>query len=442
MYLSRKEKEKEAMMRYAMFTMFSREVASSIASILGIKEDQVLNKLKKVISRKIKYLEAIEEVEGDGEQQQQQGQARSEVLKIMEGLAQELYAQIERGEEPVLEIPSRTLSNTVWDPKRRIVVLGPDKLKRRLLDMKESKRFMQTILMLKLIVSSIREGVYPPTIRDLYYNGKHTITFRVPNVGAVRENTWDEQAESNAAIEDLEVGLNVLREEMGLSADVKGKVVGPIVVRSKGFEIDATRMGGDTALGLPPNPDELDIVKIEASYVLVVEKDAIFQRLNREGGYWNRENAILITARGMPDRATRKFVRRLNEDYKLPVYVLTDSDPYGYYIYSVYKSGSIKLSYESERLATPDAKFIGVTTSDIINYKISSDYVIAANERDIKRAEELVRYPWFQSEAWQKEINLFLKMKKKVEIEALSTHGLKFLHDYLLEKIHSGKWIE
>lgn len=364
---------------------------------------------------------------------------RSEVLKIMEGLAQELHAQIERGEEPVLEIPSRTLSNTVWDPKRRIVVLGPDKLKRRLLDMKESKRFMQTILMLKLIVSSIREGVYP-TIRDLYYNGKHTITFRVPNVGAVRENTWDEQAESNAAIEDLEVGLNVLREEMGLSADVKGKVVGPIVVRSKGFEIDATKMG-DTALGLPPNPDELDIVKIEASYVLVVEKDAIFQRLNREG-YWSRENAILITARGMPDRATRKFVRRLNEDYKLPVYVLTDSDPYGYYIYSVYKSGSIKLSYESERLATPDAKFIGVTTSDIINYKISSDYVIAANERDIKRAEELIRYPWFQSEAWQKEINLFLKMKKKVEIEALSTHGLKFLHDYLLEKIHAGKWIE
>ena len=364
---------------------------------------------------------------------------RSEVLKIMEGLAQELYAQIERGEEPVLEIPSRTLSNTVWDEKRRIVVLGPEKLKRRLLDMKESKRFMQTILMLKLIVSSIREGVYP-TIRDLYYNGKHTITFRIPNVGTIRENTWDDQAESNAAIEDLEVGLNVLREEMGLSADVKGKVVGPIIVRSKGFEIDATRMG-DTALGLPPNPDELDIVKIEASYVLVVEKDAIFQRLNREG-FWNKENAILITARGMPDRATRKFVRRLNEDYKLPIYVLTDSDPYGYYIYSVYKSGSIKLSYESERLATPNAKFIGVTTSDIINYKISSDYVIAANDRDIKRAEELIRYPWFRSEAWKKEINLFLKMKKKVEIEALSTHGLRFLHDYLLEKIHGGKWIE
>jgi len=70
-YLSRKEKEKEAMVRYAMFTMFSREVASSIASIIGLREDQVLNKLKKIISRKIKYLEAIEEVEDNAEQQQQ-----------------------------------------------------------------------------------------------------------------------------------------------------------------------------------------------------------------------------------------------------------------------------------------------------------------------------------------------------------------------------------
>ncbi len=86
--------------------------------------------------------------------------------------------------------------------------------------------------------------------------------------------------------------------------------------------------------------------------MLVIEKDAIFQRLNREG-FWNKESCLLITAKGMPDRATRRFVRRLNEEYKLPVFVLTDGDPYGWYIYSVYKSGSIKLSYESDRLATP-----------------------------------------------------------------------------------------
>ena len=365
--------------------------------------------------------------------------SRQEVLRILEDFGKSILKQILEEKEPVLEIPARTLSNTIWDEKRKILTLGPDKIHRRFLDLKESRKFMQTILMLKLIVQAIREGVYP-TIRDLYYNGKHTIVYVDERGKTFKENTWDEQSESNAVIEDIEVATGLLREEMGLSADVKGKVVGPIVVRSKGYEIDATKLG-DAALSLPPNPDELEIVKVEASYVLVVEKDAIFQRLNREG-FWKKENCLLVTAKGMPDRATRRFIRRLNEEFKLPVYVLTDADPYGWYIYSVYRSGSIKLSYESERLATPEAKFIGVTTSDIFEYKISDEYVIAATERDIKRAQELLRYPWFQSEAWKKEIQLFLKLKKKVEIEALSTHGLKFLHDYLIDKIHNKKWIE
>ena len=366
--------------------------------------------------------------------------SRDEVLKVLEDWGNSVANAVLNNEEPILEIPARTLSNTIWDPKKKMLVLGPEKVRRRFLDLKESKRFMQTMLMFKLIVQAIREGVYP-TIRDLYYNGKHTMEFKADVINRViRENTWDEQSESNAVIEDIEVATGILREEMGLSADVKGKVVGPIIVRSKGFEIDATKLG-DTALSLPPNPDDLDIVKVEANYVLVIEKDAIFQRLNREG-FWNKESCLLITAKGMPDRATRRFVRRLNEEYNLPIYVLTDGDPYGWYIYSVYKSGSIKLSYESDRLATPEAKFVGVTATDIRGYKISDEYVIKATDRDLKRAQELLRYPWFQSDHWKREIELFLRTKKKVEIEALSTHGLKFLHDYLLDKIHNAKFID
>ena len=366
--------------------------------------------------------------------------SRDEVGRILEEWAMGVARQILNGEEPELKIPSRTLSNIIWDEDRKILVLGPKTMTRKFLDLNEARKFMQTMLMLRLIVQSIREGVYP-TIRDLYYNGKHTMELGEPRLGKVfRENTWDEQAESNSVIEDIEVATGVLREEMGVSADVKGKVVGPIVVRSGGFEIDATKMG-ETALSLPPNPDNLEIVKVDASYVLVIEKDAIFQRLNREG-FWKRENCILVTARGMPDRATRRFVRRLSEEYKLPVYVFTDGDPYGWYIYSVYRSGSIKLSYENERLATPTAKFIGVATSDIEEYKISDSYVIKATDRDVKRAQELKNYPWFKSTRWRREIELFLKMRKKVEIEALSTHGFKFLHEYLLDKLNNRKWID
>lgn len=364
--------------------------------------------------------------------------SRAELLAKLEDWAKELSDDILKLKEPILEIPSRTLSNTIWDEKNKILKLGPEKIHRKFLDVKEARRFMQTILMLRLIVEAMRADVYP-TIRDLYYNGKHTINFNFLG-RTYRENTWDEQSESNAVIEDIEVATNILREEMGVSADVKGKIVGPIIVRSQGYELDASKFG-ETALSLPVNVDALEIVKVEANYVLVIEKDAIFQRLVREK-FWSQEGAILITAKGMPDRATRRFVRRLNEEYKLPVYVLTDGDPYGWYIYSVYKSGSIKLSYESERLATPNAKFLGLTATDIDLYKISDNYVIAANDRDVKRAQELLRYPWFQKPEWTREINLFLKRKKKVEIEALSTHGLKFLHDYLRDKIRGNKFID
>ncbi|MEZ0319072.1 MAG: DNA topoisomerase IV subunit A [Pyrobaculum sp.] len=365
--------------------------------------------------------------------------SRGQFLKRLENWGTELAKAIVELKEPVMEIPARTLSNTIWDEKAKMLRLGDEKMRRRFLDVKEARKFMQTVLMLRLIIEAIREDVYP-TIRDLYYNGKHTIVYKDPLGRVHRENTWDEQDESNAVIEDIEVATNVLREEMGVSADVKGKIVGPIIVRSQGYELDASKFG-ETALSLPVNVDALEIVKVEASYVLVVEKDAIFQRLVREK-FWSQENAILVTAKGMPDRATRRFIRRLNEEYKLPVYVLTDGDPYGWYIYSVYKSGSIKLSYESERLATPEAKFLGLTATDIDAYKISDNYVIAANDRDVKRAQELLRYPWFQKPEWTREINLFLKKKKKVEIEALSTHGLKFLHDYLRDKIRSKKFID
>jgi len=46
------------------------------------------------------------------------------------------------------------------------------------------------------------------------------------------------------------------------------------------------------------------------------------------------------------------------------VYVLVDNDPWGYYIYSVVKQGSINLAFESERMAIPKAKFIGLSSGD------------------------------------------------------------------------------
>ncbi|MEM4442446.1 MAG: DNA topoisomerase IV subunit A [Ignisphaera sp.] len=362
---------------------------------------------------------------------------------------EKLVKAIIDGEEPKLIIPKRTLSNTIFDSKRKLLLLGSEVFERRFLDVHEARKFMQTLLMGKIIYEALINNEYP-TIRDLYYRGKHTIRYKSYKGKIEEENTWDEQKESDSVLRDIEVYADLLREDMLILSKEKGKVVGDMRIRSGDDVIDLSKMGHG-AYAIEPTPDLIEFVDVDAEFVLVVEKDAVFQQLHR-AGFWRKYRAILITSAGQPDRATRRFVRRLNEELKLPVFILTDADPYGWYIYSVFRIGSITLSYESERLATPEAKFLGVSMTDIFGEKGKKPYlseserrnfIIKAKKTDIKRAQELLNYEWFKTEKWVKEINLFLEKQSKLEIEALTGKGLYFLIDtYIPTKIQTKDFIE
>jgi len=334
---------------------------------------------------------------------------------------------------PYFELLARTKDNVYIDEKTQVIRLGNKKIRRKLSDIDEAKTFMRTVLIAAIIYEAIKYNKYP-TIRDVFYDAKHTIP-------GTNIDTVEVQAESDNIIEDLEVMLGASREEMGLQTDVKCKVVGLMRVRSGRDIIDCSRQGEGGAYSPPTNVDRLEILDVDAEYVLVVEKDAVFNTLNMER-YWEKNKCILITAGGQPDRPARRLVKRLNEELGLPVYVLTDADPYGFYIYSVYRIGSITLSHESVRLACPRARFIGVAVSDIYEYNLPKNVIIKAKDSDIKRAMELKSYPWFQSPAWQRELDLFLEKKEKAEIEAFSSKSLGFLEEkYLPEKIKSGHFI-
>lgn len=365
---------------------------------------------------------------------------RQKFLKLIEALNQ--------GEPPIMEIPRRTLNNTIYDEQKKLLLLGSAKLKRNFLDLNEAKRYMQTVLMASIIYDALLNNEYP-TIRDLYYRGKHSIVLKDSSGRSYEENTWDAQKESDTVIIDIEVFTSLLREDMLILSKEKGKVVGDMRIRSGNDIIDLSKLGHG-AYSIEPTPDLIDFVDINAEFVLVVEKDAVFQQLHR-AGFWKRYNAILVTSAGQPDRATRRFVRRLNEELKLPVYILTDADPYGWYIYSVFRIGSINLSYESERLATPSARFLGVSMIDIFGDSNKKPYltdqerrnfIIKAKDADVKRAQEIKNYPWFTSKAWKKEIEIFLQKKAKLEIEAMASKGLQFLaFTYIPDKIKNNDFI-
>ena len=295
-----------------------------------------------------------------------------------------VLSQIDQIKNPDIKLPVRALSNIYFDEKSNLIQLGNRISHRTYMNVAHTRKFMQTLMVAAECKKIIDQGV-TISIRDLYYALKRTI----PDT---RENTFEEQSESDPIIEDIEAALNTLRERLHLKADRKGYLAGNLVIKDSGDEIDASRMGS-SGWAIPSNvePDKIQFQNLSAEYVLVIEKDAVWQRLN-EDKFWKTQNCIIITGKGQPDRGTRRIINRLHMEHKLPIYVLTDADPWGYYIYSVIKQGSINLSFLSDRLGTPEARFVGLTTQDVAKFNIPKNVTIKLNQGDIKRTNEMLNY--------------------------------------------------
>ncbi|NIP40565.1 MAG: DNA topoisomerase VI, partial [Candidatus Aenigmarchaeota archaeon] len=273
-----------------------------------------------------------------------------------------------------IELPVRSLSNVYFDEKNGLIQMGDKTSQRYYLNVAHTKKFMQTLLV-AAECKKIMDQKVTTSIRDLYYALKRTIP-------QTKENTFEDQSESDPIIEDVEAMLNTLREKLHLKADRKGYMAGKVVLHDSGDRINCSKMGS-SGWAIPSDVEE-EVIKfddVKADYVLVVEKDAVWQRLN-EDKFWKKQKCIIITGKGQPARGARRLVNRLHKEFHLPVYVLADADVWGYYIYSVIKQGSINLSFLSDRLGTPDAKYVGLTTQDVPKFGIPQNVTIKLNKGD------------------------------------------------------------
>ncbi|HEX3358634.1 MAG TPA: DNA topoisomerase IV subunit A [Tepidisphaeraceae bacterium] len=335
-----------------------------------------------------------------------------------------------------IEIPQRTRSNTLWNKKKGILQMGESKASRELFNLNQAKQFMQTVLH----GSSIKELIQAEkslSLRGMYYKGLHT-------VAGTKEKTFNDQGESDGVLEDLEVSLASLREELHIFAENRGAMVGNITVVDKGDEIDCRRMGsGGYAIPSITEPDVIEFKKIDAKFVLHVEKGTVWNRFN-EDRFWEEHDCILTHGGGQPPRGVRRLLQRFNQEEKLPIICLLDCDPWGHYIYSVIKQGSISLAFESERLAIPEAKFLGIRAKDYEECELSDDVQIALNDNDKKRAGEIAAYPWFKDhKAWQKEIAKMVSNGFKMEVESLITKDISYVTDeYVPQRLKKKDWLD
>ena len=209
--------------------------------------------------------------------------------------------------------------------------------------------------------------------------------------------------------------------------------------------IDASRLGsGGYAIPSIVEPEVIKFKKCKAKFVLHVEKGTIWRRFV-EDKFWQTHNCLLMHGGGQPPRGVRRLLFRLHHELRLPIYVLLDNDPWGYYIYSVIKQGSINLAFESRRMAIPNAKFIGVSSFDYERCGLTDDVKIELDKNDIKRAKQILAYPWFKGKKpWEKEIKKMIRNGFKMEVEAMISKSLSYLTgEYLPRKLKKkSEWLD
>jgi DNA topoisomerase-6 subunit A len=359
------------------------------------------------------------------------------IVNLADGVAKAAF----KGGDIAVEIPQRTRSNTLWNKKQRILQMGDGKATRELFNLNQAKQFMQTCLHGKSIKELI-DAEKSLSLRGMFYKGLHDILD--DNGKKVGEKTFAGQDESDGILEDLEVSLHALREELHIFAENRGAMVGNITLVDKGDEIDCRRMGsGGYAIPSITEGEVIQFKKIDAKFVLHVEKGTVWNRFN-EDRFWEKHNCILTHGGGQPPRGVRRLLQRFNREAKLPVICLLDCDPWGHYIYSVIKQGSISLAFESERLAIPDAKFLGIRAKDYEECDLTDDVQIELNENDRKRAGEIAAYPWFKDhKGWQKEIAKMVANGFKMEVESLITKDISYVtEEYVPERLKKRDWLD
>lgn len=349
---------------------------------------------------------------------------REDTETSLKQLGNLIYEQIQNHEFPWVMMQSRSTDNIIYDPELGQYILGSRTIRRHSRNIRHIRPFTQliwTAWFAKELVNMRKTS----TLREVYYSAR-----------GQRDIEFTGQQESDNIITDLEVALNKPRENFGIFPEERSAIFGDLTIEYtvpgyEGRRMNLTDHPDGVMIG--PALTSSEFVETSADKIIVIEKGAMFTRLVEEKAH-EKFNSILVHTAGQSPRSTRSIIRRLNQNHGLPVYIFTDGDPWGIHIAMVIISGSANAAH-LRGLATPEAKWIGVWGTDILDYKLPTENL---TEKDLKRLKELKTDPRYKGEIWQREIDVFLEIGRKAELEAFSRYGLTYIVDeYLPAKLEA-----
>ncbi len=360
----------------------------------------------------------------DASQKARQERALGSLYK----LAETVYDQLDKGKIPKMVIPLRTKSNINFDEKKGVWKYGKSTGVRTAKKLRGAKMLLRTMHLLDFIKDMI-DGGRSSTLRELYYISEGWEIAK-----------FTSQDESNLLAEDLEILTGSLREDFRLRPEEDGaRVIGDLTLeevnrRGEPKKFNCKDDVGDSGYSIPYNVEEekLRFTECNADLVIAIETGGMFDRLV-ENRFDEESRAVLVHVKGQPARATRRFLKRLNEELDLECVLFADGDPWSFRIFASIAYGAIKTAHISDYLATPTATFLGITASDILNYDLPADDL---SPQDVKALKDILNDPRFGDSFWKDEVELMIDIGKKAEQQALAKYGLDYVTDtYLPEKL-------
>ncbi|XP_031609778.1 meiotic recombination protein SPO11 isoform X1 [Oreochromis aureus] len=351
-----------------------------------------------------------------------------EILNRIESIILEIVTSLSKAEAPVLALPNRSSwANVSFDSAIGLQMSSRQSVTTIRSDCPSSvTKFAQILKILSVIYRLVQSNSYA-TKRDIYYNNT---------------KLFGSQKAVDSIVDDISCLLKVPRRSLHVLATSKGLISGDLCY----MEEDGTRIdcnSSSTAVSVSSNISGIKNIVSSAKFVMIIEKDATFQRLLDDDFCTKLSPCIIITGKGVPDVNSRLMVKRLWDELHIPIFALVDADPHGIEIMCIYKYGSVAMSFEAHSLTVPSVMWLGLLPSDLQRLRVPKDALIPLTKRDESKLCSLLERPYLTSQPeWEKEMKLMQQNKVKAEIQSLTAIAPDFLTQiYLPNKLRYGGWI-
>lgn len=235
------------------------------------------------------------------------------VLTQIQTIISDVMQQMSSGESPSIQHVNRnTWDNISFRENGGLQLVNEPRMTTvRYESPQSTKKFTIMMRVMSLMYTLVQTDKFS-TKRDLFY--QDPIFFG--NQSAVDE-----------AVDNISCMLQIPRWHLHVLGTSKGLIAGDLSFQDADGNFVSCKSTKNGVM-VPSQVMGIRYLQTDARFVLIIEKDATFQKLLDDDFHLIFEQCILVTAKGFPDMNTRLLLKLLWDKFHVPMMALVDADPH------------------------------------------------------------------------------------------------------------------